>query len=288
MIETAVEVTRPAISENQQKLTLKLPKTPVPVDGDPHRLTQVIGNLNAGADSPPGSKIDVALKVEEGRVVVKVRDNGFGIPPERIGKLFRMFSQVPEHRARTGGGGLGIGLALSRHLVELHGGAINATSEGLGKGSLFTVSLPLTKRPLNEEYAPSPDWYSPDMPLRRVLVVDDNVDAATSLSMMLEVKGHTVQTVHDAAEALIAIKDFSPDVVLLDIELPEISGYEVAKQIRLMDGGTDMVLIAITGRGQKEDKEKAMDAGFNEHLTKPVDTSLLATAIINGSSHRPD
>ena len=214
-----------------------------------------------------------------------VRDNGFGIPPERIGKLFRMFSQVPEHRARTGGGGLGIGLALSRHLVELHGGTISATSEGLGKGSKFTVSLPLTKGAVHAA-SEAPDWYSAEMPLRRVLVVDDNVDAATSLGMMLEAKGHTVETVHDGKEALRAVKRFSPDVVLLDIELPEMSGYEVASRIRSMDGGTEMVLIALTGRGQRDDKEKAKDAGFDEHLTKPVDAALLATLISAGSLDR--
>jgi CheY-like chemotaxis protein len=241
---------------------------------------------NAARYSSAGSKIDVTVGVEGGRVIVTVRDNGFGIPPERIGKLFRMFSQVPEHRARTGGGGLGIGLALSRHLVELHGGTIRATSEGLGKGSQFTVTLPLTKRALSPEAEAVSDWDFADMPPRRVLVVDDNVDAATSLSMMLKEKGHDVQAVHDATEALRVIERFSPEVALLDIELPEMSGYEVAKRIRSMNGGTNMVLIAITGRGQKEDKEKALDAGFDAHLTKPVDTSSLAAVMINGRASR--
>jgi CheY-like chemotaxis protein/two-component sensor histidine kinase len=287
VIETAVEVTRPALTENRQKLTLKLPKTPVLVDGDPHRLTQVVGNLvnNAAKYSPAGSKVDVTVGVETERVVVTVRDNGFGIPPDRIGKLFRMFSQVPEHRARTGGGGLGIGLALSRHLVELHGGTIKVTSEGLGKGSKFSVTLPLTRGTLRAA-SEAPDWYSADMPVRRVLVVDDNVDAATSLGLMLEAKGHTVEVVHDGKDALRAVKRFSPEVVLLDIELPEMSGYEVARRIRAMDGGADRVLIALTGRGQRDDKEKAKDAGFDEHLTKPVDVSLLVTLISAGAPSR--
>ncbi len=287
VIETAVEVSRPAVTENRQKLTLKLPKTPVIVDGDSHRLTQVIGNLvnNAAKYSPAGSKIDVAVSVDDERVIVSVRDNGFGIPPERIGKLFRMFSQVPEHRARTGGGGLGIGLALSRHLVELHGGKIRAESDGLGKGSKFTVSLPLADGSVRAA-SEAPDWYSAEMPARRVLVVDDNVDAATSLGMMLEARGHTVETVYDGKEALRTVKRFSPNVVLLDIELPEMSGYEIARRIRSMEGGAEMVLIALTGRGQRDDKEQAKDAGFDEHLTKPVDAALLATLINAGSLDR--
>jgi two-component system, chemotaxis family, CheB/CheR fusion protein len=288
VIERAIEVSRTILTDNRHKLTLKLPKEPMPVDGDFDRLTQVIGNLvnNAGKYTAPGGKIEVSARTDDGRAIVRVRDNGFGIPPERINKLFRMFSQVPEHRARAGGGGLGIGLALSRHLVELHGGVIGVTSEGLGKGSEFTVRLPLTKRalPVGSE---EPDWDSTQMPLRRVLVVDDNVDAATSLSMMLLAKGHTVQTVHDASAALKTIDRFAPEIVLLDIELPGMSGYEVAQRIRSMDGGREIVLVAITGRGQKEDKERAMEAGFDEHLTKPVDTSLLASVIINGSGDRP-
>jgi two-component system, chemotaxis family, CheB/CheR fusion protein len=287
VIERAIEVSRPILTDNRHKLTLKLPKVSMPVEGDFDRLTQVIGNLvnNAGKYTAPGGKIEVDARVEDGRAIVRVRDNGFGIPPDRVNKLFRMFSQVPEHRARAGGGGLGIGLALSRHLVELHGGMIGVTSDGLGEGSEFTIRLPLTKRALPTE-SEEPDWDSTDMPLRRVLVVDDNVDAATSLSMMLLAKGHTVQTVHDASAALQTVERFAPEIVLLDIELPGMSGYEVAQRIRSMDGGTKIMLVAITGRGQKEDKERAMEAGFDEHLTKPVDTSLLASVIINGSSAR--
>jgi CheY-like chemotaxis protein len=167
-------------------------------------------------------------------------------------------------------------------LIELHGGTIGVTSEGLGKGSEFTIQLPLTTQALTSDDQPS-DWDSTEMPLRRVLVVDDNVDAATTLSMMLRSKGHTVQTVHDASAALRSFGRFAPQIVLLDIELPGMSGYEVAQRIRSMNGGKESVLVAITGRGQKEDKERAMEAGFDEHLTKPVDTSLLASVIINGN-----
>ncbi len=285
VIETAIEVARPILDENRQKLTLNLAATPIIVDGDFHRLTQVIGNLvsNAAKYTAPGGKIEVIAGVEEGRATVRVRDNGFGIPPERIGKLFRMFSQIPEHRARTGGGGLGIGLALSRHLVELHRGTIGAKSEGLGKGSEFIIRLPLTGRPLQRQPEKT-DWYSTDTTARRVLVVDDNVDAATSLAMMLELKGHTVQTVHDGSAALNAVQSFSPEVVLLDIELPDMSGYEVARQIRSNSGGKNITLIALTGRGQQDDKERAREAGFDEHFTKPVDISLLATLISAAST----
>jgi two-component system CheB/CheR fusion protein len=288
VIERAVEVSRPILTDNKHKLSVKLPKTPMPVNGDFDRLTQVVGNLinNAGKYTQPGGKIELSARVDDERAFVRVRDNGFGIPPDRVNKLFRMFSQVPEHRARAGGGGLGIGLALSRHLVELHGGTVAVASEGLGKGSEFTICLPLTTEalPAGDELA---DWDSTAMPQRRVLVVDDNVDAATSLSMMLRIRGHTVHTVHDASAALQSFGRFSPEIVLLDIELPGMTGYEVAQRIRSMDGGKEIVLIAVTGRGQKEDKERAIEAGFDEHLTKPVDTSLLATMIVNGGGHRP-
>ena len=285
VIETAIEVARPILNENRHKLTLNLADTPIIVDGDFHRLTQVIGNLvnNAAKYTLPGGIIEVAAGVEEGRATVRVRDNGFGIPPERIGKLFRMFSQIPEHRARTGGGGLGIGLALSRHLVELHRGSISAKSEGLGKGSEFIIRLPITTQPLRRQPEKT-DWYSPDTPGRRVLVVDDNVDAAASLGMMLELKGHTVQSVHDGAAALHAIQSFSPEIVLLDIELPDMNGYEIAKRIRSHRDGKSITLIALTGRGQQDDKERAREAGFDEHFTKPVDISLLAALINAGSA----
>ncbi len=285
VIGTAIEVARPILDENRQKLTLNLANAPIIVDGDFHRLTQVIGNLvnNAAKYTAPGGKIEVVASVEEGRATVRVRDNGFGIPPERVGKLFRMFSQIPEHRARTGGGGLGIGLALSRHLVELHRGTIGAKSEGLGKGSEFIVRLPLAGRPLQRQPEKA-NWYSADTTARRVLIVDDNVDAATSLGMMLELKGHTVQTVHDGVAALNAVQSFSPEVILLDIELPDMSGYEIAKRIRSNGDGESITLIALTGRGQHDDKERAREAGFDEHFTKPVDVSLLAALISAGST----
>ncbi len=285
VVETAVEVARPILDANRQKFSAQLPDTPIPVDGDFDRLTQVIGNLlsNAAKYTPAGGKIELIAEVQDGRATVRVRDNGFGIPPERIGKLFRMFSQVPEHRARTGGGGLGIGLALARHLVELHRGSVGVKSEGLGKGSEFTIRLPVTSVPFPTQ-SETRDWSSTGTVLpRRVLVVDDNVDAADSLGMMLEIQGHTAQTVHDASAALEAVESFSPDVVLLDIELPGMSGYEVAKRIRSNGNGKNITLIALTGRGQQEDKDRARDAGFDEHLTKPVDVSVLTTLISAGS-----
>ena len=251
------------------------------MDGDFHRLTQVIGNLlsNAGKYTPAGGKIEVIAGVEEDRATVRVRDNGFGIPAEHIGKLFRMFSQIPEHRVRTGGGGLGIGLALARHLIERHRGTVGVRSEGLGKGSEFAIRLPVTSLPLPSA-ATSTDWSSTGTGSpRRVLVVDDNIDAATGLGMMLELQGHTIQTVHSASAALRAVESFAPDIVLLDIELPGMSGYEVARRIRSNGEGADITLIAVTGRGQLEDKEQATNAGFDAHLTKPVDLSVLATLI---------
>jgi CheY-like chemotaxis protein len=167
--------------------------------------------------------------------------------------------------------------------MELHGGTIGVKSEGLGKGSEFSIRLPLTSLPPATDLE-AEDWYVSEPALRRVLVVDDNVDAAASLGMMLEVKGHTVQTVHDASEALKAVENFSPEVVLLDIELPGMSGYEVARRIRAMSNGNHLTLIAITGRGQQDDKQRAKEAGFDEHLTKPVDTGVLETLMSAGGA----
>ena len=285
VIETAIEVAKPILDASHHKLTVKLPGTAIAVEGDFHRLTQVIGNLvnNAAKYTPPGGSIEVLAGVEDGRATVRVRDNGYGIPPERIGKLFHMFSQVPEHRARTGGGGLGIGLALVRHLIELHGGTVRAKSEGLGKGSEFTIRVPLSNLAL-ETHVENAGPSSLDTTPRRVLVVDDNVDAATALGLLLELKQHIVQTVHDAASALKAVETFAPDVVLLDIELPGMSGYEIARRIRSKSNGKHVVLIALTGRGQEEDKERAKDAGFDEHLTKPVDISVLGSLISERSA----
>jgi PAS domain S-box-containing protein len=281
VVEAAVELTRPFVTERKHELTVHAPAEPVHVLGDFERLTQIIGNLlsNAAKYTPAGGRIEVHTQAGDGGdAVVRVRDTGFGIPEERLEEIFEMFTQVPEHRAHIGGGGLGIGLALARRLAELHGGTLAAASEGLGKGSEFTLRLPLATKTATEPSHISNDTEVPSSP-RRVLVVDDNVDAADSLSFVLELQGHEARVTYDAESALAAAAAFEPEVVLLDIGLPDVDGYETARRIRALRGGERMRLIAVTGWGQEEDKQRAREAGFDAHVTKPVKAEQLATLL---------
>jgi CheY-like chemotaxis protein len=227
---------------------------------------------NAATFSSLGGKIVVCSKAADGHAVVRVRDNGFGIPTDRVNTVFEMFSQIPEHRERTGGGGLGIGLALSRQLVELHGGSIEATSRGLGHGSEFVVRLPMSEEKVvaTDERQDAPEQ------LRRVLVVDDNTDACDTLGMVLELQGHTVQVAYDGPTALRSFESFRPDAVLLDLGLPRMHGYELARRIRALPGGESVLLVAITGWGQESDRQLSREAGIDEHLVKPVSSEQLS------------
>ncbi|HEU4619805.1 MAG TPA: ATP-binding protein [Gammaproteobacteria bacterium] len=280
VIDAAVELAAPIVAERGHRLILEHREAALPVYGDFQRLTQVVANLlsNAAKYMEPGGTIEVRAEACEADVSVSVKDNGFGIPPDRLEDIFTMFSQVPEHRARIGGGGLGIGLALARQLVALHGGTLTAASEGLGHGSEFVLRLPRSRTVGAASRSAAPPRAAAaarGAPSRRVLVVDDNVDAAESLKMVLELKGHDVHTVYDGAAALAAVERLRPECVLLDIGLPQLDGYEVARRIRAMPNGGRIRLFALTGWGQDEDKHRAREAGFDEHLTKPVDSSLL-------------
>lgn len=198
--------------------------------------------------------------VEQGQAL----DNGFGIPPERLDAIFEMFVRVPEHRALSGGsGGLGIGLALSQKLIEMHQGSIEARSLGLGRGSEFIVRLPA------DCAAPAAAQPTPQ-PARRILVVDDNVDAAESLAMLLAFHGHQVEIAHDGPDAMQRLERFAAQVVLLDIGLPGWDGIEVARRMRAKPSGDDLLLVAVTGWGQEADRRRTQEAGFDHHLTKPV------------------
>jgi PAS domain S-box-containing protein len=282
IVAAAVELTRPLIDERGHRLSVDAPAEPIHVRGDIERLTQVVGNLlsNAAKYTHPGGTIEVRAASSEGRALVRVRDTGYGIPRDQLEQVFEMFTQVPEHRTHLGGGGLGIGLALSRRLAELHGGTLQANSEGLGKGSEFSLHLPLAEAPAAQQThvarpasAPSP---------RRVLLVDDNADAADSLRLVLDLQGHATEVAYDSASALLAVERFGPECVLLDIGLPVIDGYETARRIRALPGGGGIRLIALTGWGQLEDKERALAAGFDAHLTKPVDSAALTALLANG------
>ncbi|HEX6992543.1 MAG TPA: PAS domain S-box protein [Gammaproteobacteria bacterium] len=283
VIRSAVELGMPLIDERRHRLEVSAGDVPLPVEGDFQRLTQVVGNLlsNAAKYTEAGGTIRITAGIEKDRAVVRVKDNGYGIPVDRLDDVFEMFSQVPEHRARTGGGGIGIGLALCRQLVTLHNGSIWAESAGLGQGSEFIVTLPLAAR---GPQAGETQKAAPARAARRVLVVDDNRDAAASLRLVLELDGHEVEAVHGAAEALRAVGEFRPEIVLLDIGLPEMDGYEVARRIRARRDGGAIRLFALTGWAQEEDKRKAFEAGFDEHLTKPVDSAVLRQLIARTGS----
>jgi CheY-like chemotaxis protein len=267
----AVETSRPLIDENGHELTLTMPPGDVIVDADEVRLTQVFMNLltNAAKYSERGSRIDLRAQRQGSDVVVTVKDTGIGIPPAKLQAIFEMFSQVEAALSRSRGG-LGIGLCLVKQLVEMHGGRIEARSEGPGKGSEFVVRLPVVVEQAAVGRA-SEGGGAALVSQLRVLVVDDNKDAASSLAMLLKVMGNDVRTAHDGEEAVQSAGAFRPDVVLCDIGLPKKNGYEVARAIREESWGGQMVLIAVTGWGQDEDRRKSEEAGFDRHMVKPVD-----------------
>jgi PAS domain S-box-containing protein len=277
--ETAVEASRPVIEASGHVLKLALTSEPVWVAADPTRLAQVISNLltNAAKYTPEGGLIELGALREDGQAVVRVRDTGLGIPPEMLADVFEMFTQVNRTLDRSQGG-LGIGLALVKRLVVLHGGTITAESPGLGEGSTFTVRLPLVDTDARgaepQTTAPPASAQSP-MSRRRVLVVDDNVDGAESLAKLLQFSGHETRTAHSGPEALDAARPFKPEVVFLDIGLPGMSGYEVAKRLRREPSLSGAVLVALTGWGSEDDKRQSGAAGFDFHLTKPADAAAI-------------
>ncbi len=275
VIGQAVDNTRPACAALRHRLVVSLPQRPVWVDGDATRLQQVLGNLldNAAKYTQPGGEIAVRLDEEDLEAVVSVSDNGIGIAPADQAQVFELFTQV--QRTGQGSGGLGIGLAVVRQLVELHGGRIGVHSEGVGRGSRFTVRLPLAAEVQTAQPVPDAKVVSlfPRMPT--VLIVDDNQDAADSLAMLLRAGGFAASAVHDGAAVLRAFDQLQPRVLLLDLGLPDMSGLEVAREIRRRPGGAAVTLIAITGWGQEKDRAQTAQAGFDQHLVKPVDPAQL-------------
>jgi signal transduction histidine kinase/CheY-like chemotaxis protein len=276
VVSAAVESANPLIEARGHKLILQLPEQPLQLDADALRLAQVLSNLlnNAAKYTEPGGWIRLQAESRGGDLLLRVADNGIGLRPEAIPELFAMFSQV-RSMDRTEGGGLGIGLALAKGLVELHGGTLAAFSKGLGQGSEFTVRIPIGGARAPGPAAPPRPQPPPLPPVRRVLVADDNRDAAASLAMLLEIAGHEVRTAHDGQEALALAASFRPDLLLLDIGMPRLNGYEVAERIRQQPWGAAMRLIAVTGWGQDEDKRRSAEAGFDDHLTKPIDPAIL-------------
>ena len=276
VMDRVLHSTRPLVEERGQTVGVELPREPIRMHADPVRLTQVFSNLvdNAAKYGLPGNRIEVRGSCSEGTVVVSVRDHGQGIAVEALPRLFDMFYRA-DRSLEQHEGGLGIGLTLVRQLVELHGGSVEAESEGIGRGSTFTVRLPVLE---HRSASGAPEAAAPGATAggRRVLVVDDNRRAADSLAVLLRLDGHEVETGYDGRAALAAAERFQPQVALLDIGMPEINGYDVARHVRTQRWGAGIYLVALTGLGTPEDRDRAKDAGFDTHLVKPVDLEALA------------
>jgi CheY-like chemotaxis protein len=251
----------------------------VHVNADRTRLAQVFANLlnNSAKFSDRGQPIAISLQREGGDAVVRVRDAGIGIPPESLPKIFDMFGQAENDMTRARGG-LGIGLSLVKRITELHGGSVEARSAGPGRGSEFVLRIPAIDR--HQPSAIEPTVMTPPAALkRRILVVDDNTDAAESLAALLAINGHETRLAHDGWQAMAEAKAFRPDVMFLDIGMPALDGHETARRIRQEPWGKDIVLVALTGWGQSEDRRRSKEAGFNHHLVKPADPNVVAKLI---------
>jgi PAS domain S-box-containing protein len=287
--ERAVEATRPLIEARGHHLQLDLPDRPLRLEADPTRLEQVISNLlnNAAKYTMPGGQIWLVVKSEGPEATVRVRDTGIGVPPDVLGRVFEPFVQSDGSLARSEGG-LGIGLTLVRSLVEMHGGTVEAHSPGLGQGSEFVVRLPVRPGPsVAAERYESDEPASPLTHRSRVLVVEDNVDAAESLAALLRLWGHEVQVVNDGLAAIDAAREQRPEVVLLDIGLPGLDGYQVARKLREEVGLDHALLVAMTGYGQPEDRRRSQEAGIHLHYVKPVEPAILRELLANPSTSRP-
>jgi CheY-like chemotaxis protein/two-component sensor histidine kinase len=283
VIMSAVETVNPVLESCGHKFSISLPPEPVLLEVDPVRLAQVVANLlhNATKYTEQGGEIWVGARREGDAAVIRVRDSGVGIPADMLPRVFDVFSQVDGTLSRAKGG-LGIGLSLVKRLVELHGGTVEARSEGTGQGSEFIVRLPVpTRRQVPVEQTRDDGVQRASVASLRILVVDDNRDAADSMALMLRIMGNDTRAVYGGRDALDAAADFRPDVVLLDIGMPDMSGHEVARLIRQRPGGTDTTLVAVTGWGQEEDRRRSKESGFDAHLAKPAPpaalTELLAT-----------
>jgi PAS domain S-box-containing protein len=279
-ISLAVELAQPLIDDHLHELLVELPPQPVRLEADITRIAQVIANLlaNAAKYTPKGGRIELRCSVADGHLRIGVRDNGIGLPPELTGKVFDLFQQADRALDRSQGG-LGIGLTVARAMVEMHGGSVAAHSEGVGRGSEFVVCLPLfeAQAPAQLQPPPLPALDPPPItcPGVRVLVVDDNLDSAGTLCVLLEHWGHPVKVVHCGNDAIAAFAAFDPDVVLLDIGLPGMDGYEIARRLRRLPRQRPLRLIAVTGYGRDEDRRKSDAAGFDLHLLKPLDLDAL-------------
>jgi signal transduction histidine kinase/CheY-like chemotaxis protein len=280
VVHDAVETVRPFIELRGHRFEVSVPSDPVVVEGDRTRLAQVIGNLlnNAAKYTDHGGHISLTLEREGEAAVIRVRDSGIGLEAKSLSSIFDMFVQVDRSLERTQAG-LGVGLTLAKRLVFLHGGTLTAHSEGKGRGSEFVVRLPIAGAVLPED--PAHALSSGETPSRRILLADDNVDFASSLAALLTARGHEVRIAHDGAEALATAQHFNPDFAFLDLGMPKVHGYEVARRLRESPDTAECVLVAVTGWGQEDDRQRAREAGFDRHLVKPIDASDIE-AILGG------
>ena len=283
VVQSAVETARPQIEANGHTLTVSLPPLPVYLDADLTRLAQVFWNLlnNSAKYTESGGRISLTAEVLGSEAVVTVEDTGIGIPAEALPHLFEMFSQVDRNLERSQDG-LGIGLALVKGLTESHGGTVEVRSAGVGKGSAFVVRLPVTqcgsvRAKLSQKNG---DAFGPR---RRILVVDDNRDGASSLATLLTVMGHDTRIAHDGLEGVELAEAYRPDLIVLDIGLPKLNGLDACRRIRERPWARNVVIAAATGWGQDEDRRRSEEAGFDHHLVKPVDAAALQMLALTGS-----
>jgi two-component system CheB/CheR fusion protein len=282
VVEHAMESTAPLLESQGQRLITDGLDVPLLLEADSARLVQVVGNLlnNAAKFGEPGSAIHLSVRREGDQAVIAVRDEGAGIPPEQIDQVFELFAQVDAPRDRAKGG-LGIGLSLAKRLVAMHGGSIQAFSAGLGHGSTFTVRLPLLAAATGHDSTGEPIRVAaPESPVRRILVVDDNEDAADMLSVLLQQLGCEVRVAYDGQSAVAALDGFRADLVLLDIGMPGMDGYETCRRLRRHPLADGLAVVALTGWGQEQHRARSAAAGFDLHLVKPVDAEALSRLLL--------
>jgi CheY-like chemotaxis protein/anti-sigma regulatory factor (Ser/Thr protein kinase) len=291
ILANSMEAVRSVVESRRHEVTVQIQPGRHRVRGDSARLTQVIANLieNAAKYTEPGGRIRVSLSQEDGNEVVRVEDTGIGIPAEELPRVFDLFSQVRVHQGKNAEG-LGIGLAIVRTLVELHGGTVDAASYGLGHGSTFTIRLPVfdeaTSRPAPGDRPQ--DESKESHPYRRVLIVDDNEDIADALAVFLSLEGHQTWTAHDGLQAIEIAKATELDLVLMDLGMPGLDGIETAKRIRTIPGRERLRMAVLTGWGQESDRTRTREAGFDWHLVKPINTTLLSELVAKLGQTRDD
>jgi PAS domain S-box-containing protein len=285
IVRAAVEESQPAIDARGHELMLSVPARSILVDADPHRLSQVLVNLleNAAKYTDTPSQMWLSVERQDDEAVIQIRDVGIGIAPEMLPNIFNLFVQADNSVARPRGG-LGIGLNVVKRIVELHGGRVEASSAGLGQGSEFTVRLPISKSAAPNAPAQAPRLEYGQPTKRKILVVDDNVDAAVTTTSLLRAWGHDVQAAYSGEAALARVRSFRPEIILLDIGMPGMTGYEVAKHLRADPTAQGIIIAALTGYGQDADRERSWDAGFDYHLTKPPDPILLESLVTSPRS----